>query len=379
MGPDNNQQHINSDANQPKAPSFSRPTNLPRPIDTAETARQQAESIYRQDPPNQLQPTNDGQRYRTHRPNVDWQQYHAAWQQYYQQYYYRYYAQQLLDQRSRQQIITDSDSAAQQPAASSRFRKLRNDLVAKVNARAQRFRRSNHFIPILSAVIVGLIFVFLQYNRVIAAQIEAFISPGSTVNVSDTTVIDPTTASVSSDPRLIIPKINVSVPVVYDVNTVDEKTIQSALDRGVVQYKLPGANSEPGQVGNTVILGHSSNDVFDSGNYKFAFVLIDRLDKGDLFYANYQGKRYIYKVTDKKVIDPTNWRILQQNNGKPTMVLVTCTPAGTSKSRLLVYGEQISPDPAAASAAPANKENANPATIPGNSQTFFERLWDIFF
>jgi sortase A len=58
---------------------------------------------------------------------------------------------------------------------------------------------------------------------------------------------------------------------------------------------------------------------------------------------------------------------------------VTCTPAGTAINRLLVYAEQISPDPATASAAPANNQDANPAQVPGNSQTFFERIWNIFF
>ena len=234
--------------------------------------------------------------------------------------------------------------------------------------------------PIVCAIIVGLLFLALQFNRLLVAQVEAYISPGSTVDLSNTVIVDPSTgANVGNDSRLIIPKINVSAPVIYSTTTVDENTIEKSLEGGVVHYNLPGANSVPGQAGNGVILGHSSNDVFDPGNYKFVFVLLDRLQNGDLFYMNYQGKRYVYKVTDKKIIKPTDWKVLLQNDGKPTIVLVTCTPAGTALNRLLVYGEQISPDPSTASAAPSNTQDANPAEIPGNSQTFFERLYNLLF
>jgi sortase A len=330
---------------------------------------------------------------RTHQPTYDWQQYHSAWQQYYQQYYQRYYAyyapqpteQPQADDEPRpnapemptSQTITGSDNIE---LPKTRFQQVRDDLLQTVSKRAEKLRSSNHFVPIMSALIVALLFLGLQFNRVFVAQIEAYISPGSTVDVSDTIVVDPAAnPNVSADPKLIIPKINVNVPVIYNATTVDNKIIQSALEKGVVHYNLSGANSVPGQAGNGVILGHSSNDVFDPGNYKFAFLLLDRLSSGDLFYLNYQGKRYVYKVSDKKVISPTDWRILQQDTGKPTTILATCAPAGSCQNRLLVYGQQISPDPATANAKPANAQDTNPAEIPGNSPTLFERLGNLFF
>ena len=371
----------------PGTPEDSALTSPPkRPVqhaDAANVARQQAENIYQHNPPNQL----NGQRpdnpyFQTHQPTFDWQEYHTAWQQYYQQYYHRYYSQQLLDLQSKQteqpQTITGGDDSWREPT--SRFQQVRADLVKKVGERAKKIRKSPHLIPIISALVVGSLFIFLQYNRVFAAKIESLISPGSTVDVSDTIISDPSAnADVGDDPKLIIPKINVNVPVVYTVKTIDDNAVQAALENGVVHYNLAGANSVPGQKGNTVVLGHSSNDVFDPGEYKFAFVLLDKLENGDLFYMNYEGKRYIYKVYDKKIIDPANWQALQQNNGKPTAVLVTCTPAGTANHRLLVFGEQVSPDPAAASTQPKDKQDSNPAEIPGNSPTFFERIRDLLF
>lgn len=374
---------------QPSAPaSQNHAADSTRPHNE-QIARDQAHHQYRHNPPNQLgAPYNQ-----THQPTHDWQQYHSAWQQYYQQYYERYYTQQLINQRAEDkrlnseakptapqlswQTVTGSDHIGEPPA---RIRQLRSDLLDKIRERTEKLRTSNRFVPIVCAIIVGLLLLALQFNRLFVAQVESYISPGSTVDASNTVVVDPSTDTrIGNNPQLVIPKINVSVPVIYNVTTVDEKVIEKALQDGVVHYNLPGANSIPGQGGNGVILGHSSNDVFDPGNYKFAFLLLDRLQNGDLFYLNYQGKRYVYRVSAKKVIKPTDWKILQQNSGKPTMVLVTCTPAGTALNRLLVYGEQISPDPATDSAAPVNAQDANPAEIPGNSQTFFERLYNLFF
>lgn len=354
---------------------------------TEQVARDQAHHQYRTSPPNQLENQEPGAPYnQTHQPTYDWQQYHSAWQQYYQQYYQRYYAQELINRQQdepkpeapqlAEQTITGRDTIGDVPQ--TRLQQLRSDLLGKVRERTEKARKSNRFVPIVCAVIVGLLFLGLQFNRVLVAQVEAFISPGSTVDSSNAVIIDPN-ATISQQPRLVIPKINVDVPVNYTINTVDEKAIEKALESGSVHYDLPGANSLPGQNGNGVLLGHSSNDVFDPGNYKFAFLLLDRLQNGDLFYLNYQGKRYVYRVNDRKVINPSDWQVLRQATGKPTMILVTCTPSGTALQRLLIYGEQISPSPSTASPAPVSTQDANPAQIPGNSKTFFERLYDLFF
>ena len=138
----------------------------------------------------------------------------------------------------------------------------------------------------------------------------------------------------------------------------------------------------PGQTGNTVVLGHSSNDVFDDGKYKFVFVQLDRLESGDKFYLHYNGTRYTYQVTEKKIIDPTEVNQLVINNGKPLATLVTCTPPGTALKRLIVIGEQISPDPSTASEQTADqtKPTAERTTaIGGVAPSFFERLFNVSF
>lgn len=233
-------------------------------------------------------------------------------------------------------------------------------------------RKSRHFIPVAAAVVVVVVFAFLQYNSLLIGTVQAYVSPGAID--PQNIVVDPTaTVQVSADPRLIIPKINVDVPVVYNVaNTHDAQ--MAAMENGVAHFAVAGASSVPGQIGNTVLSGHSSNDLFEPGNYKFIFAQLDKLQNGDTIYVNYQGTRYTYTVTKQEVVQPTNVQALIYPTTKPVLTLITCTPLGTSLNRLLVTAEQISPDPAKAAAAP-DASGAGGGAMPGNSPSALQKLF----
>ena len=251
---------------------------------------------------------------------------------------------------------------------------IRNDLLSRVKSHSSSIRKNRHFVPIMSALVVMLLFLFLQYNRVMVGQVRAYVSPGS-ISAENVLLDTTNTAPVGNEPRMIIPKINVDAPVVYGLDSVAEGPVQNALKDGIVHYPIPGANSVPGQKGNSVFLGHSSNDVFDDGNYKFVFVQLEKIKEGDTFYINYEGTRYIYSVTETETILPTEVSKLIRPSDKPTVTLITCTPVGTAEKRFLVHADQISPDPSSASAATNENTPAEPPVITGNSPTLFERLF----
>lgn len=317
-----------------------------------------------------------------------WKHYHTQWQNYYRQYYERYYMAQVAkgQKRLEGQSMPQTQDVPQGPLMvtagepeptsprSQAVSEIRNQLLDRVKEQAGRVRSSKHFVPIAAALVVALTFIFLQYNSVIFATARAFVSPGSIDPAN--LIVDPTMdTKVGPEPKIIIPKINVDAPVVYDVPSIQESIVQQKLESGVVHYPIPGANAMPGEIGNSVILGHSSNDVFNNGAYKFVFVQLEKLEKGDTFYLHYNGTRYTYSVTEKRVIDPTQVRELVINNGKPLATLVTCTPPGTALKRLIVIAEQISPDPSGATASQAAEGNVEEAEIPGNSPTLFQRLF----
>ncbi len=352
----------------PTPQSSHTPTNEPSPLQQ----QQQTPNTYERTHANHAQPQAE-----------QWKAYHSAWQDYYQKYYAGYYAaQQQAVQPEPQQPSVFGSAIAKEEVVEQEISKdealfeLRQKLLGKVRQQAKKVRGSKHFMPIAAALIVVLIFSFVQYNRFFIGAVHAYVSPGA-INPQNI-IIDPTgDATVGPESKLIIPKINVDVPVIYDTTPKHEDQM-AAMDKGVAHFAIPGANSKPGEIGNTVLAGHSSNDLFDQGDYKFIFIQLERLTIGDKIYANYQGKRYTYVVTKTETVKPNEVNKLIYPTDKPMMTLITCTPIGTATNRFLVTAEQVSPDPKAAAPAPTgsgSESNAANAAMPGNSPTMLERLF----
>lgn len=219
--------------------------------------------------------------------------------------------------------------------------------------------------------IVVIIFLFGFFNEVVIAP---FIQP-SRASAATPIIVSSDSVAPTTTPEVIIPKINVEIPVDYTQTTTDESAIENALEDGVVHYPTTVL---PGQVGNAAFFGHSSNNIFNNGKYKFAFVLLHTLQKGDTFYLTYNDKVYIYKVISRSIVDPSDVGVLGPVAGQTaTATLITCDPPGTSLHRLIVVGQQISPDPNGNSkpASPqSNVSAAQPTTLPGNGPTLWHRF-----
>lgn len=306
-----------------------------------------------------------------------WQEYHSAWQNYYQQYFHRYYAghiQQtqaaLADARANQGSATPTTGTVTPEEA---MNDIRSQLRSRITKQATKIRGSRHFIPIAAACAVMLLFVFLQYNRMIVANVQAYVTPGA-VEPSNIIVDPKTELSVGPEPRLILPKINVDVPVVWDAKP-DNDSQMAAMEKGVAWFGIPGANSKPGQIGNTVLSGHSSNDWLDNGQYKFIFARLEQMKKNDTIYINYKGTRYTYVVTRTETVKPTDVQALIYDTDKPMLTLITCTPLGTALNRFLVTAEQVSPNPNSADARPESSSGGADVEMPGNSPTFIQRVF----
>lgn len=247
---------------------------------------------------------------------------------------------------------------------------LKKQLTSKVRVRG-KLSRKQHLKSLMFGLSVGafsvLLLLFGFFN-------ERFIAPFITPSrmVGNTPLITDGSA-VGKDPKLIIPKINVEVPVVYDVETVEEKAVQEGLERGVVHY---ATTANPGEKGAGAIFGHSSNNILNKGKYKFAFVLLSQLQNDDTFYIEKDGVRYVYRVFDRKVVKPTEVDVLNEIEGKTaTMALITCDPPGTTINRLVIYGEQISPDPTTNTASTALQTDYQPTELAGNAESLWQRIW----
>ena len=129
---------------------------------------------------------------------------------------------------------------------------------------------------------------------------------------------------IPKDNRIIIPKIKVDAPITEGDNA-------SALNIGMWRRPM---TSTPDKGGNTVITGHRV--LYTSG--PDTFYLLDKLIVNDAIVVYWQGKEYIYRVSETKVVYPQQTDI-EDNTKEPIITLYTCTPARTSLRRLVVIAK----------------------------------------
>ena len=124
-----------------------------------------------------------------------------------------------------------------------------------------------------------------------------------------------------------IPKIGAYLPVQHGT---EADTLEKSVGH-VVGTSLPVGGSST----HAVLSAHSgmaSSKLFSD---------IDQLAVGDAFYIHVLGDTLAYKVDAINTVLPTDTRLLQIEDGKDLVTLVTCTPFGVNTHRLLVRGHRV--------------------------------------
>lgn len=135
---------------------------------------------------------------------------------------------------------------------------------------------------------------------------------------------------------LVIPKIQAYSPVIKNVDPFDETEYNQALRHGVAMAKgSVGFENE----GLTYLFAHSSGNPWELTRFNTIFLRLGELQNGDeiLVYSN--GKKFVYEVTDKKEVDPSEVSYLFDSS-YDGLILQTCTPIGTDLRRLLIFATQ---------------------------------------
>ena len=142
-----------------------------------------------------------------------------------------------------------------------------------------------------------------------------------------------------------IPKINVYLPVQHGT---DADTLEKSVGH-VVGTSLPVGGSST----HAVLSAHSgmaSSRLFSD---------IEQLAVGDMFYIHVLGEVLAYQVDNIATVLPTDTSLLQIEDGKDYVTLVTCTPFGINTHRLLVRGHRIPYTPEQEATAAAEKPAAS--------------------
>jgi len=144
----------------------------------------------------------------------------------------------------------------------------------------------------------------------------------------------------SAEFSIIIPKIGANQKVIANVDPENRDVYYEALTQGIAHAK--GSNF-PGQDGTTYLFAHSADVFWNVGRYNADFYLIKDLVEGDDIVVIFNGERYNYKMTEQKIVDPTEVQYLTTDRGVgEELVLQTCWPPGTTWKRLLVFATPVS-------------------------------------
>lgn len=270
-----------------------------------------------------------------------------------------------------------------------------SDPQQKALTKLNKIRKHKHWYNIKLVIGTVLVFLLIFYSQFFISQFIYLFNKPSSNNQNNTNQTQPATPSnpvgptpaptqpqpevVGPQNEIIIPKIGITAPLVF-IDTNNEIDVLRALRDGVVHYY---GTAYPGEVGNSVFFGHSSNDWWEPGNYKFVFVLLEKLVPGDTYDIHYNSRKYTYTVTETKVVAPTDLSVLNQTS-EPTSTLITCTPPGTSWRRFIVFAKQTSPAPSTTPQQPAQQtqQQANSqsgtAVLPSAPPTIWDQIV-IFF
>lgn len=256
--------------------------------------------------------------------------------------------------------------------AAERTKHIKRRIQHKVSA-GGKLQARHHMQSLLFGFGMGAVMlIFLLFGFFNEYIITPFIQPSSKVSGMPI-IVSSISPEQAANPTVIVSKINIQIPIDFNLIANDEATIQNSLENGVVHYP---STVKPGENGNGAYFGHSSQNLFNSGKYKFAFVRLRELTTGDVFTILYNGKAYSYEVFAKEIVPPSQVSVLNDTKGElATAVLITCDPPGFSTNRLVVWGKQISPSVSSNTTPTTRPSVSEPTQITSSGPTLWTRMW----
>lgn len=176
------------------------------------------------------------------------------------------------------------------------------------------------------AIFFSVLVFILTFLPVVKEEVNYSFSPNQNLPIQP----------IDKDFGIVISKIKANSKIVANVNPYDQRQYQVALTKGVAHAK---GTVFPGETGNIFLFSHSSVNFFEASRYNSIFYLLSKLEKDDEIDLYYKNNKFIYKVTDKKIVGPEAVSYLSGNTQKRVLTLMTCWPAGTTLKRLIILAE----------------------------------------
>lgn len=164
-----------------------------------------------------------------------------------------------------------------------------------------------------------------------------FFKPRLNADNKNIEIVIPET-DLNMEAKLIISKLNIEAPIIFNVNAGSNVKYLSALESGVAHFA--GTAMPNIDTGNTFIFGHSSYYYNQPGDYKEIFADLGKISQNDeiIIKRTDQEEEYKYAVDEIKIVEASYTEAFSQE-GEKRLTLMTCWPVGTSRERLLVIAK----------------------------------------
>lgn len=203
---------------------------------------------------------------------------------------------------------------------------------------APRFQKSSLVSPLTPVAIATNDLVTNPVKKAVAAESPTFVDEvvNTSFDYTDATswfagVAKSKEASDYAVYTLSIPKLGIDSAVVRSDHT--------DLKQSLIQY---AGTALPGNLGNTVIFGHSVlPQFFNPKNYLTIFSTLHQLKPGDTIDVSADGATFTYQISEMYETQPDDLSPLAQVYNGRYMTLITCTPPGTYLRRLIIRAHII--------------------------------------
>lgn len=140
--------------------------------------------------------------------------------------------------------------------------------------------------------------------------------------------------------NLVVSKYSMSIP---KLGLIDSyvSTVDNNLSEHLVQY---GGTAVPPSRGTAVIFGHSTlPQLYKKDDYDTIFAYAHTLEIGDDINLTVDSLKYNYKIYNITITSPLDTSFFEQNYDDNYLILVTCTPPGTTWKRLIIKAKLVHP------------------------------------
>jgi sortase A len=198
---------------------------------------------------------------------------------------------------------------------------------------APSFQKSSLVSPLSPAAVASNDLVTHPVKKAMAAEGPTFVDEvvNTSFDYTDSsnwfaTTNKPKESAVYAVYTLSIPKLGIDHAVV--------RTDHTDLKQSLIQY---AGTALPGNLGNTVIFGHSVlPQFFNPHNYLTIFSTLHTLRPGDTMEITADGATFTYKISEMYEAQPGDLSPLAQTYDGRYLTLITCTPPGTYLRRLII-------------------------------------------